>query len=161
MSGNESNSILVDHWTAKSARLRAMFDEVLNDVTFSQQVTQAIPEYIEFGQYRKANIAACRNVGPHIDWDFGPYTALWVMMANGHKLGVSKSIRDYSHNARRPVQRVEYPAIPGDIAIIDVNTLHWCTKGTGVFAAVSIDFEEIPTHAEAEEAFVKACWRKS
>lgn len=150
--------ILVRHWVPTNEALLAMFAGEQQKVKGSSTVSFTVPDSIEFDPWKNTvNIVSCLNVSAHTDMDFGRYSALWIMIADRHRIGVSNKMQSLaSAVSRRPRGgRCEYLAVPGEIALIDVHRLHWVLKGNGVFAAMSIDFLELPTMAEVERSFVE------
>lgn len=146
--------VLFDHWHPSNPGLAALFEDVQRDAVSQRPVEEARLGGVEMCSFRQgAVVIACRETDVHIDTDFPPFTALWVMQSDGHIIGVSDSTCCYV----RPRRHLKTPLVTGEIILFNAHRAHWLDPGTGVFVAVGLDFGAAPTRAEIECRFAETC----
>jgi hypothetical protein len=151
--------ILINHWHPMSEALNAAFPAIQTNALASFAIADAVYPYIVEMECFEANtsVIACLSAKPHLDDQSPKYTALWIVKADGHLIGVSATRPSdiYRGTHPRPAKRAEYKAVVCEIALLDTQSLHWLLPGCGVFAAIGAEWDQIPSRHEVEARFME------
>lgn len=102
------------------------------------------------------SILFAQAVGPHVD-DWHPeWSALWVMQASGHGLGMAdhRPKRRGGVVRRRPLRsRSVIQPVAGQIVLLNLHRTHWLDRAQdgSLFIVAVFDFDTRPERAEVEE----------
>lgn len=95
---------------------------------------------------------------PHVDLDFPAWSALWVLRARGHHLGIADHVPiNPADTTRRPLRSpglTNLPLAVGSIVLFNARRTHWMDAVPGrprpVMFAASFDFSERPDRQTVE-----------
>jgi hypothetical protein len=101
-------------------------------------------------------VLSSRSASPHVDGDFSPWSALWVLKAGeGHRLSMADHVPASASGmgripTRKPHHHLDLRA--GVVVLFHAHRLHWMKPATdgGMMCAVSVDFRVRPGRDEVE-----------
>jgi hypothetical protein len=108
-------------------------------------------------------VLASPRAKPHVDADFPEWSALWVLQAYGHHLGIADHVPTYpNETTRRPLRSPGLISVPlqvDSVVLFNAHRTHWMDSVTGrprpLMFAASFDFSERPNR-QAVEARIRA-----
>ena len=103
-------------------------------------------------------VLASPRAKPHVDLDFPAWSALWVLQAQGHRLGIADHVPTHpAETTRRPLRApglLSLPLAVDSIVLFHAHHTHWMDAVPGrprpVLFAASFDFPERPDRQTVE-----------
>ncbi len=104
-------------------------------------------------------VLASPRAKPHVDADYPEWSALWVLQACGHHLGIADDVPTYpTETTRRPLRSPGLICVPlqvDSIVLFNAHRTHWMDTVPGrrphpVMFAASFDFSERPDRQTVE-----------
>jgi hypothetical protein len=107
---------------------------------------------------RTIAVLASPRARPHVDPTYPTWSALWVLEAHGHRLGIADHVPTNSAEiTRRPLRSPGLASLPltlDSIVLFNVHRTHWMDAVPGqlrpVLFAASFDFSERPDRQTVE-----------
>ncbi|HUB47969.1 MAG TPA: hypothetical protein VMB73_23570, partial [Acetobacteraceae bacterium] len=108
---------------------------------------------------RTIAVLASPRAKPHVDLDYPAWSALWVLQARGHRLGIADHVPIHpTETTRRPLRSPGVSNVPlavDSIVLFNAHRTHWMDAVPGrarpVMFAASFDFSERPDRQTVEE----------
>jgi hypothetical protein len=99
-----------------------------------------------------------RRAKSHVDLDFPAWSALWVLQARGHRLGIADHVPPHpAETTRRPLGSpglINLPLAVDSIVLFNAHRTHWMDAVPGqprpMMFAASFDFPERPDRQHVE-----------
>jgi hypothetical protein len=108
---------------------------------------------------RTIAVLASPRARPHVDTSYPAWSALWVLQACGHRLGIADHVPTYPNaTTRRPLRSAGLTSLPlaiDSIVLFNAHRTHWMDAVPGrprpVMFAASVDFPDRPDRQTVEE----------
>jgi len=110
------------------------------------------------GPARNIAVLASPRARPHVDPSYPPWSALWLLQACGHRLGIADHVPIHpAETTRRPLRApglLSLPLAVDSIVLFNAHRTHWMDAVPGrprpVLFAASFDFPERPDRQTVE-----------
>jgi hypothetical protein len=109
-------------------------------------------------------VLASPRARPHVDPSYPTWSALWVLQARGHRLGIADHVpANPAETTRRPLRSsglTSLPLVVDSVVLFNAHRTHWMDAVPGqprpVLFAASFDFSERPDRQTVEARILAA-----